>query len=57
MESDTRQTLLGVAGLTAVMIVALLEGFNGRVTVAYFVSMLAMITPEALSQLDVSLGP
>jgi len=36
MNPETRQTLIGVSGLTFVMLVALTEGFNGRVTLAYF---------------------
>jgi hypothetical protein len=52
MKAETRQTAIGVSGLTVVMVVALHEGFNGRVTMAYFLSVLAIIAPEALDQLN-----
>jgi hypothetical protein len=48
MKSKTRQTLIGVTGLTVVMAVALSEGFNGRVTLAYFAAVVAIVAPEAL---------
>jgi len=51
MKTDTRQTLIGVAGLTVVMVVALSEGFNGRVTAAYFGAVVALISPQALDQI------
>lgn len=54
MEPETRQTLIGVAGLTVVMVVALTEGFNGGVTVAYMVSVIALIAPKTLSELPFS---
>jgi len=51
MKSDTRQTVLGLVGLTAVQLVALHEGFNGRVATAYFISVIALVAPETLDQL------
>ena len=51
MNPESRQTLLGVFGLTAVMLVALNEGFNGHVTVSYFAAVIALITPQALDKL------
>jgi len=54
MKSQTRQTFIGVAGLTVVMVVALHEGFNGRVTAAYFTAVVALVSPEALDRLDLS---
>jgi len=54
MEAETRQTLIGVVGLTVVMVVALTEGFNGRVTVAYMVSVIALVAPKTLSELPFS---
>lgn len=57
MNAQTRQTFIGTVGLTTVMIVALIEGFNGRVTAAYFVSMVALVAPEALDQLPFARGP
>jgi len=56
MKSQTRQTLIGVAGLTIVMVVALHEGFNGRVTAAYFMAVVGLVSPEALDRLDLSSG-
>lgn len=52
MKPETRQTAIGVTGLTVVMVVALTEGFNGRVTIAYFLSIIGIIAPEALDQLN-----
>jgi len=56
MNPETRQTLIGVFGLTIVMIVALTEGFNGRVTAAYFAAIVALISPKALDQLPITAG-
>jgi len=50
MKPETRQTLIGVLGLTVVEVVALLEGFNGAVLTAYFVAVLAVTAPEALDK-------
>ena len=51
MNPETRQTLIAVIGLTLVEITALMEGFNGRVTAAYFVSVIAVVAPETLDRL------
>lgn len=51
MKNSLRQTFLGVVALTAVMLVALTEGFNGRVTTAYFISVIALVAPETLDSL------
>lgn len=56
MNPETRQTLIGVAGLTVVMIVALTEGFNGRVTAAYMAAIVALISPAALAELPFTGG-
>jgi len=53
MKSETRQTLIGVTGLTLVMIVALTEGVNGRVTAAFFTAVVGLVSPEALNQLGI----
>lgn len=53
MDSDTRQTLIGVAGLTVVMLMALSEGVNGRVTVSYILAVVGLISPQALEKLPV----
>lgn len=51
MNPKTRQSAIGVTGLTAVMAVALSEGFNGRVTTAYMVAVVAIVAPQALEDL------
>lgn len=56
MESQTRQTLIGVAGVTLVMIMALSQGVNGQVTAAYFAAVLGLVSPEALDRLNGSNG-
>jgi hypothetical protein len=48
METETRQTLIGVTGLTIVFSVALHEGFNGSVAIAYSIAILALIAPDTL---------
>lgn len=53
MKPKTRQTFIGVTGLTAVMVMALHEGFNGRVTAAYFVAVVAIIAPEVVEELPI----
>jgi hypothetical protein len=55
MQAQTRQTSIGVVCLTAVEIVALLEGFNGRVVTVYVLAVILLITPEALDRLEISL--
>jgi len=50
MKPQTRQTMIAVVGLTAVEIVALTEGMNGRVLTAYFVAILAVTVPETLDK-------
>lgn len=54
MQSETRQTLIGVTGMTIVVAVALSEGYNGRVTTAYLVGVIAQTTPEALDRISLS---
>lgn len=51
MNAETRQTLIGCFGLTIVMVMALSEGFNGRVTAAYFIAVIALVSPQALDKL------
>jgi hypothetical protein len=51
MNPETRQTFIGVTGLTIVETVALLEGFDGAVLSAYFVAIIALVAPQALEQL------
>jgi hypothetical protein len=53
MNPETRQTLIGVAGLTVVEVTALMEGYNGRVATVYFISVLGMVAPQAIDQLPV----
>lgn len=48
MKPETRQTLIGVVGLSTVEAVALLEGFNGFVLTAYFGAVIALVAPEAI---------
>lgn len=55
MDPETRQTVIGIICLTAVEIVALTEGFNGRVLTAYILAVILLITPEALDRLEISL--
>jgi len=56
MNPETRQTLIGVFGLTVVEAVALTEGFNGPVAVSYFAAVLGLVAPEALENLPISLN-
>ena len=51
MDPETRQTLIAIIGLTMVQMTNLAKGYNGTVTMAYFVAVLAVITPEALDKL------
>jgi hypothetical protein len=58
MKPKTRQTLIGVAGITLVMIMALSQDVNGQVTAAYFAAVLGLVSPEALDRLNgSSAGP
>jgi len=50
MNADTRPTLIGVTGMTVMAAVALLEGYNGRVTAAYLIGVVALISPKALNE-------
>jgi len=51
MKKESRQTLIGIVGLTVVQLAALSEGYNGNVLVAYMASVVALIAPEALDRL------
>lgn len=53
MRSETRQTLIGVTGLTIVFTVALWQGLNGHVAMSYGVTVLGLIAPEALDNLRI----
>lgn len=56
MNPETRQTLIGVVGLTVVEIVALQEGFNGAVLTAYMVSVIGLVAPQTLDKLPFNPG-
>jgi hypothetical protein len=56
MKAQTRQTFIGVAGVTLVMIMALSQDVNGQVTAAYFAAVLGLVSPEALDRLNGSGG-
>lgn len=56
MQPQTRQTLIGVIGLTVVEVVALIEGYNGHVLLSYFVTVTGLVAPEVLEQLPVDFG-
>lgn len=51
MNPETRQTLIGVVGLTLVELMAIHEGFNGRVMMSYFLAVVALISPQAMDRL------
>jgi len=51
MNSETRQTMIGVAGVAVIQITALMQDFNGAVTTAAIAAVVALIAPEALSKL------
>jgi len=52
MDADTRQTLIGVSGMTIMAVAAVTEGYNGRVTAAYLLGVVALISPQALDHID-----
>jgi len=54
MKPDTRQTMMGVFGLTLVEVVALTQGFNGTVTGTYFLAVIAIVAPQALQDMNVT---
>jgi hypothetical protein len=56
MDADTRQTLIGVTGLTIMAVVALLEDYNGAVTASYLVAVVALVSPQALDRINLSSG-
>lgn len=56
MYPETRQTLIGVVGMTVTEIVALAEGFNGMVLTAYLVAVVALVAPEAVDKLPYARG-
>lgn len=51
MQPKTRQTLIGVLGLSSVVVVSLLEGYNGRITATFIVAVLIILVPEAREEL------
>jgi len=56
MNADTRQTLIGVTGMTIMALTALLEGYNGTVATAYFVAVIGLVSPQALDRVNLSSG-
>lgn len=56
MNPETRQSMIGVTGIVLIQAVALHEGFNGAVTTASLVAVLAIVAPEALDRLPGLLG-
>jgi len=54
MNADTRQTLIGVTGMTIMALTALLEGYNGTVATAYFVAVIGLVSPQALDRVNLS---
>lgn len=46
MEPKTRQTLIGVAGQVAILSLALMEGYDGMVTLGGVMAIGATVTPE-----------
>lgn len=51
MDPSLRQTVIGVTSLTVVMLVALDQGFNSELTIAYFIAVIAIVAPETLDRL------
>lgn len=51
MNGETRQTALGVGGLTIVYVVALMEGFDGTVATTYAIAVIGLISPSVLDRL------
>lgn len=56
MKPKTRQTLIGVVGMTIVALAALHEGYNGQVAIAYMGGITAQTAPEVADRLPVSFG-
>jgi len=56
MNADTRQTLIGVTGMTIMALTALTEGYNGTVATAYFVAVIGLVSPQALDRINLSSG-
>jgi hypothetical protein len=53
MNSETRQTMIGVAGIAVIQVTALMQDFNGAVTTAALCAVVALIAPEALDKLPI----
>jgi len=56
MNADTRQTLIGVTGMTIMAVTALMEGYNGRVTAAYLIGVIGIVSPQALDRINLLSG-
>lgn len=56
MNGDTRQTLIGVTGMTIMALTALLEGYNGTVATAYLLAVVGLVSPQALDHINLSSG-
>jgi len=56
MNADTRQTLIGVTGMTIMAVTALLEGYNGTVASAYLLAVIGLVSPQALDRINLSSG-
>jgi len=56
MNADTRQTLIGVTGMTIMAVAALVEGYNGTVATAYLLAVVGLVSPQALDRINLSGG-
>lgn len=52
MNPETRQTLIGVTGMTFMMVAANSQGFNAAATVAYLAAVVIQVSPEVLGRGD-----
>jgi hypothetical protein len=51
MRSEAKERVVGVLGIVLVQAVAIHEGFNGQVTLACVVAIVAIVAPKQLDQL------
>jgi len=53
MNPDTRQTLIGVLGITAVTVVGISQGLNGVLSTTALLAIVGLVSPQVLDRLPV----
>lgn len=56
MKPEHRERIIGAVCLTSVFLMALHEGFNGRVATTYALALLTLLAPKSLEEMAPWIG-